>query len=180
MLICCVSYLYYKFALLRSTGGIAMDLIPTPFPWFLAGPILGLCVAGLYATTNKHLGISGGYSSLLAAARGRGSFNKWRIWFLGGTVIGAAVIAVFAGSPQRGVRYGELGQQLSLPVLVLVLFAGSVLIGYGARMAGGCTSGHGITGCSTRSPGSFVAVSTFVVTAVIVALVLDALTGGVL
>jgi uncharacterized membrane protein YedE/YeeE len=162
------------------TGERFMDLIPTPFPWFVAGPILGLCVAGLYATTNKHLGISGGYSSLLAAARGKGSFYNWRLCFLAGTVIGAAIIAIFAGSPQRGLRYGEPGEHLSLPALVLVLFAGSVLVGYGARMAGGCTSGHGITGCSTRSSGSLVAVATFVVTAVIVTLILHALTGGVL
>jgi len=88
------------------------------------------------------------------------------------------LVAILGGSPQAGLKYGALGEYLSLPALVAVLIAGGVLIGFGARAAGGCTSGHGITGCSARSPGSFVAVSIFVGTAVAVTLIIHALTGG--
>jgi uncharacterized membrane protein YedE/YeeE len=62
--------------------------------------------------------------------------------------------------------------------LVVTLFVGGVLIGFGARWAGACTSGHGLTGCATRSRGSLVAVVTFMVTAVAVTFLLHLLTGG--
>lgn len=75
-------------------------------------------------------------------------------------------------------NYGALGDYLSLPVLLIVLLIGGILIGFGARTAGGCTSGHGITGCSTRSPGSFMAVIVFVLTAVALTLIIHELTGG--
>ena len=155
-----------------------MHIMETPIPWFIAGPVLGLVVVGMYALTNRHLGISGSYVVLLDATRGKRSLNHWRIWFLGGTFIGAALIALLAGSPQSGWNYGKLGDRLPFPVLIGVLLVGSVLVGYGARMAGGCTSGHGIAGCSTRSPGSLVAVATFVVSGVIATLILNALLGG--
>lgn len=74
--------------------------------------------------------------------------------------------------------YGALGEYLSLPALIAVLFVGGVLIGFGAWWAGACTSGPGSTGCATRSRGCMVAVCTFVVTAVAVTLLIHALTGG--
>ena len=153
------------------------DLLPVPLPWYLVGPLMGLCVAGLYAVTNRHLGISGAYAETFALVRGRAR-GTWQICFVGGTFAGAAVVAILGRSPQAGWKYGALGDQLSPLALTLVLLAGGALIGFGARLAGGCTSGHGITGCSTRSPGSFVAVGTFVVTAVAVTFLLHWATGG--
>ena len=73
-----------------------------------------------------------------------------------------------------------MGEYLSLPALIATLFAGGVLIGFGARWAGACTSGHGLTGCATLSRGSLIAVMTFMVTAVAVTLLLHVLTGGAL
>ncbi len=153
-------------------------MLPTPFPWFISGPLIGLSVVGSYALLNRHPGISGPYVVLLDALRGKRSFNTGRIWFLGGTVLGAALIWLLAGSGQTGMGYGALGERLSLPALVGVVFLGSIAVGYGARMAGGCTSGHGIAGCSTRSPGSFVTVGIFVATAVVVTLLINLIAGG--
>lgn len=153
------------------------NVLDVPIPWYVVGPLMGLVVAGLYVLTNKHLGVSSSYVQLVDFARGR-PVESWRLWFLGGTVVGAAAVAVLGGSPQIGLGYGRLGELLSVPQLIAVLFAGGLLIGFGARWAGGCTSGHGITGCSTRSPGSMVAVATFMVFAVAVTLLLHALTGG--
>jgi uncharacterized protein len=110
------------------------------------------------------------------AVRGRG-VEQWRLWFLAGTIAVAALIAMLGGSPQAGLGWGVLGDELSLPALIVALLAGGVLIGYGARWAGGCTSGHGITGCSVRSKGSLVAVMTFMLTAVGLTLLLHELTG---
>lgn len=155
-----------------------MDAFSIPVPWWLAGPLLGLSVVGVYATVNRPLGVSGCYVTVLNAANRRSPWNVWRVWFLGGTVLGAFLVATLAGSPQRGFAYGALGDALSLPALVAVLFAGSVLIGYGARLAGGCTSGHGLSGCAARSPGSFAAIGAIIVSAVGLTLAFNAVFGG--
>lgn len=155
------------------------DVVSVPLPWYVVGPAMGLIVAGLYLVANSHLGISGAYVQVVDYVRGR-SIETWRLWFLIGTGAGAALVSMVAGYPQTGLEYGALGEYLSLPQLVVALFVGGMLIGFGARWAGACTSGHGITGCSTRSPGSMVAVSTFVVTAVVVTFLLHWMTGGAL
>ena len=62
------------------------------------------------------------------------------------------------GGPVFSLEYGVLGLAAPLAILVPALFAGGVLIGYGARWAGGCTSGHGIAGIPAWSAGSLVAV----------------------
>jgi uncharacterized membrane protein YedE/YeeE len=153
------------------------NLVSLPLPWYVVGPLMGLIVAGFYAVTNKHLGISGAYVQVVDGARGR-PVETWRLWFLGGTFLGAALVSLLAGYPQTGLAYGALGAYLSLPLLAAALFGGGILIGFGARWAGACTSGHGLTGCSTRSPGSMVATATFIVTAIAVTFLLHMLTGG--
>lgn len=155
------------------------DVVSVPLPWYVVGPMMGLIVAGLYLVTNSHLGVSGAYVQVVDYVQGR-PIETWRLWFLGGTFAGAAVVSMVAGYPQTGLEYGSLGVYLSLPQLTVALFTGGMLIGFGARWAGACTSGHGITGCSTRSRGSMVAVSTFVITAVAVTFLLHWLTGGAL
>ena len=55
-----------------------------------------------------------------------------------------------------------------------VLFAGGVLVGFGTRLAGGCTSGHGLSGCARFQPGSLVATATFFGAAIAVSLLLGA------
>ena len=156
-----------------------MDLLPVPAPWYVVGPLMGLVIAGMYAVTNKHLGVSGAYVQFVDRARRR-PIEVWRLWFLGGLVLGAFVVALLGGSPQLGLGYGRLGELLPLPMLVAVLLLGGVLIGFGARWMGACTSGHGLSGCSTRSRGSFVAAITFFATAVGVTLLLHLVTGGAL
>ena len=63
-------------------------------------------------------------------------------------------------------------------VVAAVLGRGFVVHGYGARWARGCTSGHGISGCSVGSPESFVATGVFFSVAVVVTLAVHVLTGG--
>jgi uncharacterized protein len=154
-----------------------IDLVSVPLPWYVVGPLMGLIVAGLYMVTNKHLGISGAYVQVVDFARGR-PIETWRLWFLAGTAAGAGVVSMLAGYPQTGLGYGTLGAYLSLPLLAVTLFGGGILIGFGARWAGACTSGHGLTGCATRSRGSMAAVATFMVTAIACTFLLRFLTGG--
>ena len=56
-----------------------------------------------------------------------------------------------------------------------VLLLGGVLIGWGTRMSGGCTSGHGLCGVSRAQPGSLVATCAFFGTGIVVSLLLEAL-----
>jgi len=154
-------------------------VLSLPLPWFVAGPLMGLSVVGMYAVTNKHLGISGSFVQFADAARGR-PIESWRLWFLGGIMLSAALVAILAGYPQTGLRYGVLTHVLPLNAVIPFLFVGGILIGVGARWAGACTSGHGITGCSTRSIGSMTAVMTFMVTAVAATFVIRAISGGAL
>ena len=147
-------------------------------PWWLAGPILGLCVVALYALANKHLGVSGSYRQLVLLSSGRRIAEPWRLVFLGGLVAGGAVAAVLFGPPQLGLSYGVLGHKLGLLALVPLLVLGGAAIGYGAAWARGCTSGNGLTGCSTRAPGSFLTTATFFATAVATTGVIRLATGG--
>lgn len=58
---------------------------------------------------------------------------------------------------------------------VLLLFLGGVLVGLGARMAGGCTSGHGLCGTSRLQPGSLVSTASFLACGIAISLLLEAL-----
>jgi uncharacterized protein len=60
----------------------------------------------------------------------------------------------------------------------VVLIVAGVLIGFGAKTAGGCTSGNGLAGCSLGSPASMAATATFFSTAIGVSFVLRWLGAG--
>ena len=153
-----------------------LHVLPHRLPWWLAGPGVGLCVVSLYALAGARLGVSGAWLQVLAVARRDKPSEPWRLWFLGGLFGGVAVAAVLGTVQLHG--YGALGVELPGWLLVPVLVAGGVAIGYGARWAGGCTSGHGISGCSARSPASFVTTAAFFGVAVAVTLIIHGVTGG--
>ena len=147
-------------------------------PWYIGGPVFGSCVAALYLVVNRRLGVSGSLLHLSKLVLRRGGVEAWRLWFLGGLVGGSALAAAAAGRFGEG-GYGTLGLALSTPALVAVLAIAGLLVGYGARYAGGCTSGHGITGCSSLSGGSMVTTGVFFSTAVGVTWVLYLVSAGV-
>jgi uncharacterized membrane protein YedE/YeeE len=154
-----------------------MDILPDQLPWWVAGPGIGLCVVAMYGLLNVKLGVSGGWLQLLFLATGRSVTERWRIWFNAG-LVGGAVAAAVLGTGTSAASYGALGTALGPVLLVPVLLVTGVAMGYGARWAGGCTSGHGISGCSAGSPDSLVATGTFFSVAVTVTLGVHALTGG--
>ena len=153
-----------------------LHLLPHRVPWWIAGPGVGLCVVALYGLGSMRLGVSGSWLQVLSVVRGEKPSEPWRLWFLGGLIAGVAVAAVLGTVHLHG--YDVLGRELRPWALVLVLLGGGAAIGYGARRAGGCTSGHGISGCSARSPASFVTTAVFFSVAVLITLVLHAVTGG--
>lgn len=147
-----------------------MDVFAQPCPWYVAGPLLGLLVAALLWAINKPLGALGGYVDTVQWIAEPASGPSWRVFFIGGVVIGGALSALAAGSYAPTLQYGTFtaafGPLLGAGGIVLVV-AGA-LIGYGARLAGGCTSGHGMCGSALASPASLVATMTFMAAAVAV------------
>jgi uncharacterized protein len=145
-------------------------------PWYVAGPLLGLCVVACRALFNGRLGVTGGYSEVVAQLT-RGSLRfDWRGWFAIGIVVGGTLFAMlhggagFAGYGWLTDTFHGVGQV----VIAAVLLVAGVLIGFGAKTAGGCTSGNGLTGSSMLSPASLVATATFFGTAIIVSFVIQA------
>ena len=145
-------------------------------PWYIAGPVLGVVIIGLRATVNKPLGALGGYIDVTEHVT-RPSRLGFSAFLLAGIVIGGALFTLATGSSSPSPSYSGLlpaDPVLQLGILVVAGFA----MGVGARTAGGCTSGHGLTGMSLGSPASIVAALTFFGTAVALAHVWAWLTDG--
>jgi uncharacterized protein len=135
--------------------------------WYVVGPLMGLVIVGLLWVANRPLGALGGYIDVHDWARKPSSKVGWRLFFLVGVIGGGALHALISGSVHRTLAYGGFVGQVAAPAgqAALLAFAG-VLMGYGARKAGGCTSGHGLCGSALASPASFVATMTFMAAAV--------------
>jgi uncharacterized membrane protein YedE/YeeE len=148
--------------------------LDSTLPWFVAGPILGLVIVALLVLANKRFGVLGGVTDLVRGSdEGRG-LRSWRTVLVLGIVLGGLAHALLSGAPDAGVTYSWLDQHVSTVVEVPILFAAGLLVGVGARTAGGCTSGHGLTGAALASPASIVSMGTIMASAIATTLVLDA------
>jgi uncharacterized membrane protein YedE/YeeE len=154
-----------------------MDLLPDRLPWYITGPALGLLVVGLFLVANQPLGASGAYVQTMKAARHEADAVTWRVWYFGGIFAGGMLATVLGDGLDARTGYDAMfAAGWSKPVVAVVVFLAAVVMGYGARMAGGCTSGHGICGTAQRSPASWAATATFVGTAIVVTFILTSLT----
>lgn len=154
-----------------------MDLLPDRLAWYIAGPLMGLCVVALYALANRPLGATTAYSETVKLFRGL-QFDAWRVWLLAGFFAGALVYAVLGPGLSFTTDYGALGRQVPLGVLVLLLAGAGFVMGFGARWSGGCTSGHGLRGSASLSPASLAATGTFMATAIALTGIVHLVTGG--
>ena len=155
----------------------AQLLIERP-AWYVAGPLLGLTVVALLALINRRLGVLGGFSAVVERLTGRADELGWRGAFLIGVVGGGLLFATLGGGFATGDGYGWLSRALTGDAAVAigpVLVGAGVLIGFGAKTAGGCTSGNGLSGTALGSPASFVAFATFMATAIGVSFAIEAL-----
>lgn len=146
---------------------------PPAWPWWAAGVVIGLMVPLMYWLHNQALGVSTGYGSLINLVRPglrtawfRATFGSrvdWRVWFVAGMVLGAFVAARLSGRPWVTAEMGLFTAMVDwpLPAQGLFFFAGGVLLAVGARIAGGCTSGHSIHGIANLQPASIVATAMF-------------------
>jgi uncharacterized protein len=153
-------------------------ILPAQLAWYVAGPLIGLVIVALYALANQHLGASGAYVQVAYLASRRAGVTMWQVWLFVGVIVGASVATLLRGDLQLSLTYGALGVALPVAVLIPLLFLAGVLMGYGARWAGGCTSGHGLSGSAIRSAAGIVTIMAIMASAVAVTLAISLLSGG--
>jgi hypothetical protein len=147
--------------------------------WYVIGPLIGLTVVGMLWVTNRPLGALGGYIDLHDWLRRPSQKIGWRFFFLVGVVGGGLLYSLLGAGIHPSLTYGGFASSFGSPVIEATLLGtAGLLMGYGARTAAGCTSGHGITGTAMGSPSSYVATMTFMGTAVLAAHVFVWTIGG--
>jgi uncharacterized membrane protein YedE/YeeE len=154
-----------------------LDFLSEQAPWYLIGPCFGIVLVGLLALANVRMGVVGGWSDGIERALGRVPMLGWKAWFVIGIVLGGLLFRVLAGASSAagtGALEAVFGTTTGVGVFLALVVAGG-LVGFGAKWAGGCTSGNGLSGASFGSPAGLVAMGTFMATAILGTLILDAL-----
>src|SRR5882724_4049550 len=155
-----------------------MEALANRPAWFVIGPLIGLIVVGMAWVMNERIGALGGYSSVVERVTGRAPTLSWKWWFLFGILAGSFVFRIASGTSTVHDGYGWLTRDFGGDVeVVAALLLGGALIGFGAKTAGGCTSGNGLGGCSAGSTASFAATATFMATAIAVSFAIRAVFG---
>ena len=137
----------------------------TPVSAAIGGGLIGLSAVLLMLLTGRIAGISGIFGGLLDF---RSEDKDWRIAFIAGLIL-APLMAGWMG-------YGMPPPEL--PASWTVIIAAGLLVGFGARLGGGCTSGHGICGVARLSVRSIAATVIFMLAAIITVAVTRHVLGG--
>jgi uncharacterized membrane protein YedE/YeeE len=178
---------------------VITEWIKNPWPWYIAGPLIGLAVPLLLLFGNKRLGVSSSLRHICAACLpGNVQFFKydwkremWNLFFVLGITIGAFIAFYFLSNHQPVKVNPKLVSVLSKyginnytklapadifnwPSIltikgVILMIAGGFLVGFGTRYAGGCTSGHSIMGLSNLQWPSLVATICFMIGGIVMA-----------
>mgnify|MGYP003487443315 FL=1 len=168
-----------------------LEWLKQPWPWYIAGPLIGLMVPALLLLGNKSFGISSSLRHVCAACVPANiTFFKydwkkeiWNLFFVAGILVGGIIAAQLLANPAPMQVNTKLAEELttygitnyegmvpkdifSWPELLtarglVMMVAGGFLIGFGTRYAGGCTSGHAIMGLSNLQWPSLVATCCF-------------------
>jgi len=168
-----------------------LDWIKQPWPWYVAGPLIGLIVPALLLLGNKPFGISSNLRHICAACvpakipffQYDWKKEAWNLCFALGIFLGAGLTTIFFSNPNDIMLNPKLVQDLSgygihdfknlVPVELInwttllslkgffLIVVGGFLVGFGTRYAGGCTSGHAIMGISTLQWPSLIATICF-------------------
>ena len=168
-----------------------IDWIKQPWPWYVAGPLIGLTVPLLLILGNRSFGVSSNLRHICAACVPMNiPFFKydwkkeiWNLFFAGGILLGGLLTLLFFQNPDPVVvdpklttelaGYGITNKEGLVPKQIfnwdnlftvkgfILIIAGGFLVGFGTRYAGGCTSGHAIMGLSTLQLPSLIATCSF-------------------
>ncbi|WP_177765723.1 YeeE/YedE family protein [Flavobacterium sp. I3-2] len=168
-----------------------MEIIYQAWPWYVGGPIVALLMI-LLILLGKNFGVSSNFRTMCAAL-GAGknceffNFNwkvqRWNLLILVGTMIGGFIASNYLSNNQipaissqtiaelNALGFESAGKAYSPPEFfnvmnlknIILLLIGGLLAGFGTRYAGGCTSGHAISGLSDLQLPSLIAVIGFFV-----------------
>ena len=137
----------------------------TPISALIGGALIGLSAALLMLLTGRIAGISGIFGGCLSLGNGD---RGWRLAFIAG-LIAAPLFGALIRFP--------LATPL-MPKSWLVIAIAGLLVGFGTRLGGGCTSGHGVCGVARLSARSLMATAIFMVTAIVVVFLTRHALGG--
>lgn len=170
-----------------------LEIIKEPWPWYVAGPLIGLTVPALLIMGNKSFGISSSLRHICAACvPANVNFFKynwkkeaWNLFFVLGIFFGGLITSQFLVNPNEITVNPDLKEELAgygitdysnlVPVQLMnfeslltlrgfiLMVVGGFLVGFGTRYAGGCTSGHAIMGLSNLQWPSLVATVCFMI-----------------
>lgn len=168
-----------------------LEIIRNPWPWYVAGPLIGLTVPALLLIGNKSFGISSSLRHICAACiPGNLQFFRydwkketWNLFFVGGIFLGGIIAAQWLANPAPVQIHEALAAELGqygindysglVPAQLfnwstlfslqgfILMVVGGFLVGFGTRYAGGCTSGHAIMGLSSLQWPSLIATCCF-------------------
>ncbi len=153
-----------------------------PYHWAFAGLGIAAVTIALLVLTARRLGISTGFENICSLAvktpyLTRASLREshgWRLPLLAGLVVGGALSAIIGGGWEpiwdlgifdAAIGWGPVGK-------CVWMFVGGAFIGFGTRLAGGCTSGHGIFGLSNFEAAGLVSTVSYMVAGIVVTNVL--------
>lgn len=176
-----------------------IDLLKNPWPWYVAGPLIGLTVPVLLIIGNKAFGISSSLRHICAACipanipffKYEWTKEVWNLFFVGGIAVGGLIAVTLLADPNPVVIHPDLATELSgygitnydsmVPTDLfnwssllslrgfIMMVVGGFMIGFGTRYAGGCTSGHSIMGLSMLQWPSLIATCCFMIGGIIMA-----------
>lgn len=170
-----------------------LELLKQPWPWYIAGPLIGLTVPALLIIGNKSFGISSSLRHICAACfpanipffKYNWKKEAWNLFFVFGILIGGFLATYFLKNTHDIQLNPNLANELKTYGITdysnlvpqdlmnwqsllslrgfLVMVLGGFLVGFGTRYAGGCTSGHAIMGLSNLQWPSLVATICFMI-----------------
>lgn len=170
-----------------------LEFLKQPWPWYVAGPLIGLMVPALLILGNKSFGISSSLRHICASCMPANiPFFKydwkkevWNLFFVLGILLGGSLTMQFFSNPNpveinpklttELASYGITNFNNLVPEDImnwhslftlkgfLMMVAGGFLVGFGTRYAGGCTSGHSIMGLSNLQLPSLIATICFMI-----------------
>jgi uncharacterized membrane protein YedE/YeeE len=161
------------------------------WPWYVAGPLIGLYVPLMYLLVNKHFGISSTFRDICAACvapeapyfQYNWKDHTWRLFFVAGIVLGGLLAhPTMNNAAQTEISQHTLNTLSALGVKdfssmipldlfswqsllsvrgFLLIVVGGFLVGFGTRYADGCTAGHSINGIANFQRASIIATICF-------------------
>jgi uncharacterized protein len=126
-------------------------------PPLVGGVLIGLSASLLLLCNGRVAGISGIVGALVSPTRGD---ITWRVLFFAGLLVGGLLLRLLRPESFGAPSVVGLGGLASLALA-------GVLVGVGARLGGGCTSGHGVCGIGRGSGRSLAATLTFMATGIV-------------